>query len=60
MLPFVDDFAAFQEFYEKASKLRDFVFSTLDTLGLAIHPTKGFRNPVALGIDVLLMVAFPY
>ena len=49
LLPFVDDFAAFQESYEKASKLRDFVFSTLDTLGLAIHPTKGFRDPVQVG-----------
>ena len=49
MLPFVDDFAVFQDSFDKAVKLREFVFSTLHNLGLEIHPTKGYHIPVQLG-----------
>ena len=49
LLPFVDDFACFKEFFQAAVTLRDHVFATLQRLGLAIHPTKGYHVPVQLG-----------
>ena len=56
ILPFVDDFAGFKETYEAAVDLRAFIFSTLDDLGLVIHPSKGHRDPVQLGEHLGLLI----
>jgi hypothetical protein len=56
LLPFVDDFAVFQESYQQALLLKERVFSTLHRLGLSIHPTKGYHDPVQIGDHLGLTV----
>lgn len=56
LLPFVDDFAAFRESFLSACLMRDRIFTTLDDLGLEIHPTKGFHEPVQVGEHLGLIV----
>ena len=42
MLPFMDDFLLLAGSYEKAIQLTDRVDTLLDSLGLILHPTKGY------------------
>ena len=56
LLPFVDDFAVFASSCQAAVSLRERVFSTLKNLGMSIHPSKGFHDPVQSGEHLGLVI----
>ena len=58
LLPFVDDFALFEDSFASAVTRRDSTFELLDSLGLEIHPIKGYHTPVQVGIHLGLTVDF--
>ncbi len=49
MLPFVDDFAMFEDSYDKTLALATIVFALLASLGLKVHITKGHFLPILVG-----------
>ena len=49
MLPFVDDFAMFEDTYDKTLALATAVFALLASFGLKVHPTKGNFLPILVG-----------
>ena len=49
MLPFVDDFAMFEDTYHKTQALATAIFALLASLGLKVHPTKGHILPIIVG-----------
>jgi hypothetical protein len=56
LLPFVDDFAMFENGYEKIIALDTTVFALLASLGLKVHSTKGHFLPIVVGerLDMIL------
>ena len=55
LLPFVDDFAIFEDSNDKTLALATTVFALLASLGLEVHPTKGHFLPILVG-DHLNMI----
>ena len=49
LLPFVEDFALFEESYDQTLKLEVYTLTMLTGLGLKIHPTKGHFDPILIG-----------
>ena len=45
LLPFVEDFAMFEDTYDKTLALATSVFALLTSLGLKVHLTKGIICP---------------
>lgn len=46
----------FMSSYQAAVSLRGVVFSTLEDLGMALHPSKGFHDPVQSGEHLDLVI----
>ena len=49
LLPFEDDFAVFANGFEETMLRKDETFSLVNSLGLYIHPTKGYHTTTQLG-----------
>jgi hypothetical protein len=43
LLPFVDDFAVFSNGFDEAMRRKNETFALVNSLGLSIHPTKGYH-----------------
>lgn len=56
LLPFVDDFAFISSSEQQARQARDYVLATLRRLGLAVHPDKGYQEPVQEGQHLGIIV----
>ena len=58
MLPFVDDFAMFEENYEATLPLANRIFALLASLELNWHPTKGNYLPIMVGEHLGMILDF--
>jgi hypothetical protein len=58
LLPFVDDFAMFEEDYDKTLLLANHTFALLTSLGLKRHPTKGHFLPILVGEHLGMILDF--
>ena len=44
LLPFVDDFAVFANGFDETMRRKNETFALVNSLGLSIHPTKGYHT----------------
>ena len=44
LLPFVDDFAVFANGFDETTRRKNETFAPVNSLGLTIHPTKGYHT----------------
>jgi hypothetical protein len=49
LLPFVDDFAVFANGFDETMRRKDETFALVNSLGLTIHPTKGYHTATQVG-----------
>ncbi len=49
LLPFVDDFAVFSNGFDGIARRKNETFALVSTLGLNIHPTKGYHTATQVG-----------
>ena len=58
LLPFVDDFAMFEDTCDKTLSLATAAFALLASLGLQVHPTKAHFLPIAVGDHLSMTLDF--
>ncbi len=49
LLPFVDDFAVFASGFDETMRRKNETFALVNSLGLSIHPTKGYHTATQVG-----------
>ncbi len=56
LLPFVDNFAVFANGFNEAMRRKDETFALANSIGLNIHPTKGYHTTTQvaehLGVEI--------
>ncbi len=49
LLPFMDDFAVFANGFDQTMRRKNETFALVKSLGLSIHPTKGYHKTTHVG-----------
>ena len=52
ILPFVDDFAIFANGFDETMRRKNETFTLVISLGLNIHPTKGYHTATQVGMEM--------
>jgi hypothetical protein len=58
LLPFVDDFAVFADDFDEIMRRKNETFALVNTLGLGIHPTKGYPTATQVGEHLSMEMDF--
>ena len=58
LLPFVDDFAVFASGLDKTMRRKNEIFALVSSLGLTIHPTKGYHTSTQVGEHMSMEMDF--